>query len=154
MTPTAPLNVVINPSNFPDLRLLSRFKANVSGTPEADNPLMKRWIPFMVQDPLLMKIVLFTSACFLNEIGFLPKTVVIALRGIIYQALNDHLASKKQQVNDAAILAVTEMVLDEWYWGATHELHAHLKGLKVMITLRGGLQNLGMHGYLTKMILM
>lgn len=136
------------------LKLLSRFKGALGGDPPPDSPFMKHWIPFILQDPLLIHTVLFTSACFLNETGHLPKTVVVALRGLVYQQLNQNLRSHKNQTSDAAILAVTEMVLDEWYWGASHEVYAHMNGLKTMIRLRGGLQDLGMHGYLSKLILM
>jgi Fungal specific transcription factor domain len=138
------------------LKLLSRFKSSVGGSPAPDNPFMKHWIPFMLQDPLLIQTLLFTSACFLNETGHLPKTVVVALRGLVYQALNHNLRSKRlqNQINDAAIMGVAEMVLLEWYWGATTELYAHLKGLKTMIRLRGGMSDLGMHGYLAKLVLM
>lgn len=96
---------------------------------------------------------MFTSACFLNETGHLPKSVVVALRGIVFQALNENLRSTSSQTSDAAILAVAEMALDEWYWGGTHDLHAHMSGLRAMIKLRGGLQDLGMHGYISKMCL-
>lgn len=115
---------------------------------------MKHWVPYIIQDPLLINTVLFTSACFLNETGHLPKTVVVALRGIVYQALNDSLRSSATQTSDAAVLAVAEMVLDEWYWGRTQDLHAHMGGLRTMIRMRGGLQDLGMHGYISKMVLM
>ncbi|CAH0051536.1 unnamed protein product [Clonostachys solani] len=134
------------------LRLLCRFKGSVSGTLD-DNQLRNRWTNVMIQEPLLMKVTLFTSACFLNEIGFIPKSVVIALRGIIYTSLNEQLASRRDQISDATILAVCEMVMDEWFWGATEQLHAHMTGLRVMIQMRGGLRGLGMHGYLSKMIL-
>jgi hypothetical protein len=137
-----------------DLRLLSRFKGSISGTPDPDNPLMRHWVPFIIQDPLLIQVVMFTSACFLNETGHLPKTVVAAYRGLVFQSLNENLRSKANQVTDAAIHGVSELVLDEWYWGATKDLHAHMKGLKTMVTMRGGFQNLGMHGFISKMILM
>ena len=114
---------------------------------------MKHWVPFIIQDPLLINTVLFTSACFLNETGHLPKSIVVAIRGVFYGALNEKLRSPDTQIGDTAILAVAEMLLHEWYWGATKELHAHLKGLKTMIRLRGGLQDIGMHGYISKMIL-
>lgn len=142
-----------NAHNFSDLRLLSRFKANLSGIPNPDNPFMKHWVPYLIQDPLLINIVLFTSACFLNETGHLPKSVVAALRGIVYQSLNENLRSSRAQTTDAAILAVAEMVLDEWYWGGTQDLHAHMSGLRTMISMRGGLQDLGMHGLISKMVL-
>ena len=107
----------------------------------------------MIQDPLLINTILFTSACFLNETGHLPKSVVVALRGIVYQSLNDNLRSPASQTSDAAILAVAEMLQDEWYWGRTQDLHAHMSGLRTMIKMRGGLQDLGLHGYMSKLIL-
>lgn len=138
----------------PDLRLLSRFKASVSGAGDPENPFMKHWVPFVIQDPLLIKTVLFTSACFLNETGHLPKSIVAAFRGIVYQSLNERLRLPDTQTSDAATLAVAEMALMEWYWGSTQEVHAHLQGLRTMVQLRGGIQDLGMHGYISKMILM
>lgn len=115
---------------------------------------MKHWVPYCIQDPLLINTVLFTSACFLNETGHLPKTIVVALRGLVFQSLNNALRRPEAQTSDAAVLAVAEMILDEWYWGRTQDLHAHTNGLKTMIRMRGGLQPLGMHGYTSKMILM
>ncbi|KAF4121490.1 Berberine and berberine like [Geosmithia morbida] len=98
------------------LRLLSRFKASISGIPNPENPFMKHWIPYIIQDPLLINTVLFTSACFLNETGHLPKSVVVLLRGMVFQSLNNTLRSRESQTSDSAILAVAEMILDEWYW--------------------------------------
>lgn len=141
-------------TNLTDLRLIARFKGSISGYPSPDHPLMKHWIPFLIQDPLLINVVLFTSACFLNETGHLPKTVVAALRGLVYQSLNSKLRSTKAQSSDAAIVAVAEMVLNEWLWGRTQDLHAHMAGLRTMVWMRGGLQDLGMHGYVSKVVLM
>lgn len=115
---------------------------------------MKHWVPSIIQDPLLLNTVLFTSACFLNETGHLPKPVVVALRSLVYQSLNDRLRSPESQTSDTAILAVADMVLDEWYWGRTQDLCAHMTGLRAMIRMRGGLKDLGMHGYIAKMIIM
>lgn len=53
--------------------------------------------------------------------------------------------------SDDAITAVIQLVMDEWYWGQTQNLHAHLRGLREMIRLRGGLRNLGMDGLVSKL---
>jgi hypothetical protein len=45
------------------------------------------------------------------------------------------------------------MIADSWYWGETDHLMAHLRGLKHMVRMRGGLSRLGLRGYLAKMIL-
>ncbi len=52
---------------------------------------------------------------------------------------------------DDAITAVIQLVMDEWYWGQTESLHTHLRGLRDMIRLRGGLKNLGMNGLISKL---
>lgn len=137
-----------------DLQLLSRFKVSVDGSPAPNNPFMKFWVPFCVQDPLLLQIILFTSACFFSETGHIPKTLAMLHKGKVYQMLNDRLRTEEVQISDASILGVVQMVVDSWYWGGTTDLEAHIRGLKQMIQLRGGLINLGMHGYLAKTIIM
>lgn len=135
------------------LQLLCRFKCSVDGNPDPSNAFMKHWVPCCVQDPLLLQIVLFTSACFLSETGHIPKTLALLHKGKVYQMLNDQLRDEAMQITDASILAVAQMVVDSWYWGATADLHAHIRGLKQMITLRGGLHKLGLHGFLAKTII-
>jgi hypothetical protein len=115
---------------------------------------MKFWVPFCVQDPLLLQIILFTSACFFSETGHIPKILAMMHKGKAYHMLNEQLRTEETQVSDASILGVTQMVVDSWYWGATTDLKAHIRGLKQMIQMRGGLANLGLHGYLAKAILM
>lgn len=75
-------------------------------------------------------------------------------KGKAYHMLNEQLRSEETQVSDASILGVTQMVVDSWYWGATTDLKAHIRGLKQMVQMRGGFANLGLHGYLAKTILM
>ncbi|KAF7563212.1 hypothetical protein G7046_g928 [Stylonectria norvegica] len=136
------------------LQLLCRFKVSVDGSPAPNNPFMKHWIPFCVQDPLLLQIILFTSACFFSETGHIPKTLAMMHKGMVYHMLNERLRSEATtQTSDASILGVVQMVVDSWYWGATADLKAHIRGLKQMIRLRGGLHKLGMHGYISKTII-
>lgn len=136
------------------MQLLCRFKCSVDGNPDPGNVFMKHWVPCCVQDPLLLQIVLFTSACFLSETGHIPKNMALSHKGKVYQMLNDQLRDEAMQITDSSILAVTQMVIDSWYWGATTDLHAHIRGLKQMITMRGGLHKLGLHGFLAKTIIM
>jgi hypothetical protein len=129
---------------------MCRFKSSLDGNPEPNNPLIKHYVPFCIQDPLLLQIVLYTSACFLNETGHLPLTMVMAYKGQAIRMLNDHLRSQTCQTSDAAIAGVIQLIVDEWYWGRTQDLRAHLRGLRQMITLAGGFRNLGMNGLLSK----
>lgn len=137
-----------------DLQLTCRYKVSVDGNPAPDNPFMRHWVPFTIQDPLLLQVVLYTSSCFLKETGHVPKTLSMAYKGSVYQRLNSCLQDEKTQCTDAVVLAISQLIMDEWYWGATHDMRAHMHGLKMVIRLRGGLQELGMHGFLAKLVLL
>lgn len=67
--------------------------------------------------------------------------------------LNEHIQTQRL-TTDEAIAAVMQMMLNEWYWGNTSDLTAHLSGLKEMIRLRGGYRNLGLNGLLARLIMM
>lgn len=137
-----------------DLQLLSRFKVSIDGNPGPENAFMRHWVPLTIQDPLMLHVILYTSACFLKELGHVPKTLTMAYKGTVYQMLNKSLCTDKAQCSDGVVLAVSQLVIDEWYWGATSDLKAHMLGLKTIIRMRGGLQELGMHGFLAKLILL
>jgi hypothetical protein len=107
-----------------------------------------------MQDPLLLQIVLFTSACFLTETGDMPKKLRQIYQGHVYFMLNKQLRDENARGNDTLLLAVVQMIADSWYWGETDQLTLHLSGLKRMVRMRGGLGELGLRGYLAKMILM
>ena len=105
-----------------------------------------------MHDPLLLRIILFTSASFLNEQGSIPETLVFNLKSDVYNTLSSEIKMQSSGATDIIIAAVSQLVIDSWYWGAGGDLNTHVKGLKRMILLRGGLQNLGMQGYLAKTI--
>ncbi|KPM36002.1 hypothetical protein AK830_g10582 [Neonectria ditissima] len=135
------------------LQLLCRFKVSVDGNPAPNNVFMMHWVPCCVQDPLLLQIVLFTSACFFSETGHIPKTLALLHKGKVYSMLNQQLRDPAAQTSDTCILGVAQMVIDSWYWGATADLNTHILGLKQMIAMRGGLNELGLHGFLSKTII-
>lgn len=93
---------------------------------------------------------MYTSACYLNETGHLDKMAAMAHKGQAIAMLNEHLRSRSSTSNEA-ICAVIQLILDEWYWGETGDLRAHLRGLREMIRLRGGLKQLGMGGMIAKL---
>ncbi|KAM4065889.1 fungal specific transcription factor [Hirsutella rhossiliensis] len=135
------------------LQLMSRFKASLDGSPRPNNRFMKHWIPYSIQDPLVLHVVLCSTASFLNETGRVPKAMLFLHRQTVMRMLNDQLANPHLCTNDSAMLAVAQMILTSWYWGSTQELHAHMAGFKRMILLRGGIQSLGMEGYTSKVAL-
>ncbi|CAG7563700.1 unnamed protein product [Fusarium equiseti] len=132
---------------------LNKELVRLHGQPDPANEFMNMWVPCTVQDPLLLQIVLFTSACFLTETGDMPKKLRYIYQGHVYMMLNKQLGDANAQKNDTLLLAVVQMISDAWYWGETTHLQTHLQGLKVMVRMRGGLGQLGLRGYLAKMIL-
>jgi hypothetical protein len=136
------------------LKLLCRFKASLDGNPEPNHPIIKQYVPTCIQDPLLLQIVLYTSACFLGETGHVPRMIVMAHKGRAISMLNEHLRSDTFKTSDAAIAGVVQLIIDEWYWGETGDLRAHLRGLREMVRMRGGFHRLGMNGLLAKMIIL
>ncbi|KAH6690307.1 hypothetical protein F5X68DRAFT_68868 [Plectosphaerella plurivora] len=132
------------------LKLLCRFKASLDGNPDSSSPYIRHYVPHCIQDPMLLQIILYTSSCFLNETGHAPRTVMMAHKGEAIRMLNEHLRSGPRQTSDSAIAGVVQLIVDEWYWGETQDLRAHLRGLREMIRLRGGFGQLGMSGFLAK----
>ncbi|KAK2001588.1 hypothetical protein LX36DRAFT_339752 [Colletotrichum falcatum] len=156
--------------------VLSRFKASLNGDPDPDNPFMRHYSPFCLQDPLGVQIILYTSACFLHETGNVRTTALRTLKSRAIRMLNESLRSRdadgrrhpssrnatetalatmssgrSEHPSDAAIAGVIQLTVTEWYWGETEDdLRYHLRGLRSMIRLRGGLNQLGMNGLLAK----
>ncbi|KAM0501881.1 hypothetical protein ACHAP8_004177 [Fusarium lateritium] len=132
---------------------LNKDLVRIHGQPDPTNEFMNIWVPCTMQDPLLLQIVLFTSACFLTETGDMPKKLRHIYQGHAYIMLNKQLGDDIARENDTLMLAVVQMIADSWYWGETGNLNRHLSGLKRMVRMRGGLSRLGLRGYLAKMIL-
>ncbi|KND87600.1 hypothetical protein TOPH_07711 [Tolypocladium ophioglossoides CBS 100239] len=136
------------------LQLMSRFKASLDGSPRPNNRFMKHWIPYSIQDPLVLHVVLCSTASFLHETGRVPKVMLLLHRATVTRLLNEHIGDPQLCINDSAMLAVAQLILTSWYWGSTQELHAHMSGFKRMIEMRGSIQNLGMEGFTSKVALM
>ncbi|KAJ0163603.1 hypothetical protein CTA2_2728 [Colletotrichum tanaceti] len=71
--------------------VLSRFKASLNGDPEPNNPFIRYYSPFCLQNPLAIRIILYTSACFLHETGHVPTTALRTIKGHAIRMLNESL---------------------------------------------------------------
>ncbi|KAL8418761.1 hypothetical protein RB594_002101 [Gaeumannomyces avenae] len=132
--------------------LISRFKTALDGNPDPEkNQYVKFYVPFAIQTPLLAQVAIYTASCFLHETGHMDKTTTMAHKGQAIRMLNELLRSSRSSTSDEAITAVLQLILDEWYWGETSDLRAHLRGLREMIRLRGGIRCLGMNGLVGKL---
>ncbi len=142
------------PLTATDLQLMSRFKASLDGSPRPNNRFMKHWIPYSIQDPLVLHVILCSTASFLNETGRVPKVMLLIHRTNAMRMINEHISDPRRCTDDSAMLAVAQSILTSWYWGSTAELRTHMVGFKRMIEMRGGMQSLGMEGYTSKISLM
>ncbi|GJC85245.1 hypothetical protein ColLi_08083 [Colletotrichum liriopes] len=164
---------------------LSRFKASLNGDPDPNNPFIRYYSPFCLQDPLVVRIILYTSACFLHETGHVRTTALRTLKGHAIHMLNESLrphsadrrrhqssqditatalattmtddsgSGRSEHPSDAAIAGVIQLTVAEWYWGESEDdLRCHLRGLRGMVRLRGGFNELGMNGLLAKNAIM
>lgn len=114
---------------------------------------MKHWIPYSIQDPLVLHVVLCSTASFLNETGRVHKRLLYEHHQTVMRMINEHISNPQLCTNDSTMLAVAQLILTSWYWGSTEELHAHMSGFKRMIQTKGSIQNLGMEGYTSKVAL-
>lgn len=96
---------------------------------------------------------MYTAACFLSQTGHLDERVTMAHKGESIRLLNSRLHSESSS-SDEVIAAVIQLIVNEWCWGETNDLCAHLRGLREMIRLRGGFRNLGLHGLISKLAIM
>lgn len=113
---------------------------------------MRQYVPFCLNSPLLIQTAIYTSACFLNEQGCVESATAVAYKCRAIEMLKDHLQSTGS-TTDEAIAGVMQVMLNEWYWGNTDDLRAHLTGLREMVRLRGGFATLGLGGLLAKLVI-
>lgn len=81
---------------------------------------------------------------------------LLQLRGMAIQEINrslvDHSAGGRS-TSDPLIAAVSKMATYELLFGQRETFHTHMTGLQRMVSLRGGLQALGLDGLLERILL-
>jgi hypothetical protein len=110
-----------------------------------------------MKSPLLAYLAIFTASCYQSEAQKIPPSqsaVVLGYKLKSISLLNEMLRNKETSTCSEAITAVTYLVTSEWYWSNYENVQAHMRGLKEMVRLRGGLGDLGMNGFLRKMIIL
>lgn len=117
---------------------------------------MTRYVPFCLHSPLLIQTAIYTSACFMNEMGgrhiLIDNTAAVAHKFRAIRMLNEHLKAQ-ESTTDEAISTVMQLMLNEWYWGNLDDLKAHLRGLRELVRLRGGFRGVGLGGLLAKLVI-
>lgn len=105
-------------------------------------------------DAATMYAVLLMSAshyCILNP-SMASLIDLLHLKARALSEINAALANPNKAVTDSIIGAVMKMAAYEAIFGDSEMFRGHMKGLKMMIKLRGGFSELGLNGLLERMI--
>ncbi|KAK4499934.1 hypothetical protein PRZ48_008120 [Zasmidium cellare] len=78
---------------------------------------------------------------------------LLQLRGMAIQEINRSLVDHGRATSDALIAAVGKMATYELLFGQRDTFHTHMTGLQRMVSLRGGLQALGLDGLMERILL-
>ncbi|KAK3301447.1 uncharacterized protein B0H64DRAFT_370561 [Chaetomium fimeti] len=132
------------------VNFVSQFTASLDGKPDTSNPYIKYYVPYCVNSQLLVHVAIYSAACFLTDTGHVERTVAMAHKGRVIKLLNEHIRSQLAP-SDEVIAGVLQITLDEWLWGNTNDLRAHLRGLRDIIRSRGGFRTLGLNGLISKL---
>jgi hypothetical protein len=71
------------------------------------------------------------------------------MKGEAIQTLNAYLRTPGS-ATDEAISAVSQLILNDWYFGGTQDMQAHLRGLRELVLMRGGFDTEGVHVLVSK----
>ncbi|KAL7803875.1 hypothetical protein V8C43DRAFT_396 [Trichoderma afarasin] len=118
------------------------------------NMQLKHWIPLALSDRGLMA-ALFLQSC--HSLGVLNPCQNYADMSTKYrlqciQSTNASLATTAEQMSDATIAKVMIMAVDEFTLGNVDAWRAHLTAITWMIEARGGVDALGVGGFLKEVI--
>jgi hypothetical protein len=118
------------------------------------NPLKTIWCRYSLDDALMFKGVLVLAAAHLEVLTQSSSIDPIALsyESDITSEVNRRLDSEALALTDSTITAVTLLAAKESIRGNVHELLIHRAALERMVSLRGGLQNLGLSGLLQMIV--
>jgi Fungal specific transcription factor domain len=114
------------------------------------------WVPWSIKSPLLANLSILTAANFQAEAQKIPSgksTVALHYKVKSIGLLNEMLGNRESAISTEAIAAVVSLLANEWFWLHRAAVKRHLAGLKMMIKLRGGLDELRMNGFPRKLVL-
>ena len=127
--------------------------------PDLDSPnhkglLRRRWFPLAMEEPSTMYAVLLMAASHYCAVNPQSANLIdlLYLKSRALTEINAALRDPKRATSDAIIGAVMKMAAYEAVFGDSAVFSAHMRGLSLMLNMRGGLGTLGLDGLLERMV--
>lgn len=116
--------------------------------PNEKGLIRKRWFPLIMTEAAPMYAVLLMAASHFAIVEPKAATVInlLHLKARALAEINKALADPKRATSDAIIGAVAKMAAYEAVFGDSGNFVAHMKGLAMMLKMRGGFSTLGLGG--------
>ena len=116
--------------------------------------LKSRWFPLVMHSPVVFQVIVLFSASHyaaqLEGMAFAPT--ILSLKQSALQGIYRELAHSTGAARDELIAATAKMASYEAIWGDESAYHCHMHGVQEMLKTRGGLGNLGLDGFLSRLL--
>ncbi|RFU32064.1 hypothetical protein B7463_g4264, partial [Scytalidium lignicola] len=123
---------------------LSPFMSSIDGK-DSPSHFNREWLPFMIQSPLVAYIGILTASYFdaaARGIEHEKSVDIISTKVKLISGINEYLKKQSKAISNDAISTVMSLAHNEWIYNEENVVIAHMKGLREMIRLRGGLANI------------
>lgn len=116
--------------------------------------LRDRWWPLSMTSPPLFLVEILFAASHSASMGkvLIGPAQLLQLKGQTIQAINSSLQARSESLTPATIGAVISMAGYEILFGDLLTNHVHMIGLQAMVAMRGGVDCLGLEGFVKKML--
>ncbi|KAF2726182.1 hypothetical protein K431DRAFT_214139 [Polychaeton citri CBS 116435] len=140
--------------------IIHHYVLNVAvDIPDIDGPgnkglLRTAWFPLVMTEPATFYAVLLMAASHYCAIQPEANHIIdlLNLKTRALKAINVAIMDPKRAKSDATIGAVAKMAAYEAVFGDSDTFSAHLRGLQMMLRMRGGLSELGLNGLLERLL--
>lgn len=116
------------------------MKGSLDGVSDPDNPFLYDFLPWALSSEILGPVTLLIGASSLSVTFNLNTYQKAVLKGRAIELLNAYL--RRGDINDEVISSVIQLLVNEWYHGEVPDMLIHLKGLREIVRIRGGINNL------------
>ncbi|EXJ91962.1 hypothetical protein A1O3_00512 [Capronia epimyces CBS 606.96] len=117
--------------------------------------LRTRWFPMVINSPVIFQVIVLFSASHYaaqrQDMAFAPT--ILSLKQCALRGIMQSLSASKGLARDELIAATAKMASYEAIWGEEQAYHCHMRGVEEMLRGRGGLQTLGLDGFLSRLLI-